>query len=178
MTLLLPLLHGVLCMCRVAHAVCHTSSVADCCCCCYPLCTYNIGHGMLVRNRHQPCCAYVRPRPTRTCREEDDALHIDFTTQPQQFRVRGLLTLPPLKQLTGGQLPPLSITPQVIRQQQALPLLHMHQVGPPHTSSAVQGAGAYGMRAEAAAAAAVAGAALSFAGGVGGARGAAAGGGG
>ncbi|KAG2431906.1 hypothetical protein HXX76_009397 [Chlamydomonas incerta] len=110
-------------------------------------------------------------------REEDDALNIDFTTQPQQFRVRGLLTLPPLKQLTGGQLPPLSVSPHMIRQQQ--PLAQLQQQHGSHASAmpaGAYGAGAYGMTAEAAAAAA--GAALSFAGGIGGVGGAAGGGGG
>lgn len=50
----------------------------------------------------------------RAAAEEDDReeLTIDFTTQPQHFRVRGLLSLPPLKLLQGGQqLPTVGFTP-------------------------------------------------------------------
>ena len=48
-------------------------------------------------------------------RETDDDTHIDCTTQPQLFRVRGLLTLPPLKMLHSQQLPPLTVQTQMLR---------------------------------------------------------------
>lgn len=35
---------------------------------------------------------------------------IDFTTQPAQFKVRGLLSLPPLKMLQGQALPTLQFS--------------------------------------------------------------------
>ncbi len=41
-------------------------------------------------------------------------MQIDFSTQPQHFRVRGLLTLPPLKALHGTQLPLLGVQPEVL----------------------------------------------------------------
>ncbi len=60
-----------------------------------------------------PFFAYGTP-----CREADDDTHIDFTTQPQLFRVRGLLTLPPLKMLHAQQLPPLNVQTQLLRPEQ------------------------------------------------------------
>ncbi len=40
---------------------------------------------------------------------------IDFTAKPSSFKVQGLLTLPPLKMLAGGMLPPLQLHQQVLR---------------------------------------------------------------
>ncbi|GIL92155.1 hypothetical protein Vretifemale_19716 [Volvox reticuliferus] len=50
-------------------------------------------------------------------RDGEDDTHIDFTTQPQLFRVRGLLTLPPLKMLHAHQLPPLTVQTQIVSQE-------------------------------------------------------------
>lgn len=51
----------------------------------------------------------------QTVAEENGNESIDFHSQPQMFRVKGLLCLPPLKMLQGQQLPALHFTPNYMR---------------------------------------------------------------